>query len=329
MFTPARFSIVLLLVASSPSIAGDFDLLPTYNQSPLVQIYGLPSPGEARVLAPGRLAVAVSYEAANSFFIGRNDNERLLLDGETHRAAVSIRYGGGAMEWGVEVPYIAHGGGFMDGFIERWHDAFGLPNGGREDFPRDRLSYIYERNGIERLRITESTSGVGDVRLLGAWQLREGEGVADLALRVSLKLPTGDAAALQGSGAADLAVWFTAGCAAAACPGALGWSAYGGVLGLGHGDVLPELQRPVVVFGGAGVGWRVLPPTVIKAELHVHSPLYEGSRLAPLNTTAIQLVLGGTWNFSPRTALDIAMSEDLRVDTAPDVSVLISLRSSF
>lgn len=329
MSAPARFRFAFLLLVSSPSLAGDFDLLPTYNQSPLVQIYGLPAPSEARVLAPGRLAIALSFEAANSFFIGQTSTERLVLDGETHRTALSIRYGAGDMEWGVEVPYLSHGGGFMDGFIERWHDAFGLPSGGREDFPRNRLSYVYQRNGVTRIQITEATSGIGDVRLLGGWRLPAGDGPADLALRASLKLPTGDASALHGSGATDLAVWVTAECAAAACPAAVGWSGYAGVLGLGHGDVLPDLQRPLVVFGGAALGWRVLPPTVLKAELLVHSPFYRDSGLLPLNATAVQLVLGGTWNFSPRTALDIGVSEDLRVYTAPDVSLLISLRSNF
>lgn len=327
MVAPFRFGIVLLLLASPPAIAGDFDALPTYNQSPLVQIYGLPSPGEARVLAPGRLTVATSLEAANFFFVGRNNSERLMLDSETHRAAVSIRYGGDAMEWGIEVPYIAQSGGFMDNFIERWHETFGLPSGGRENFSRDRLSIVYERNGVERLHVTESTSGIGDVRLLGGWRLQEGAGAPDLALRASLKLSTGDAAGLQGSGATDLAVWLTAGCAT--CSAVLGWNVYGGMLHLGHGDVLPDLQRSAVVFGGVGLGWRILPPTVIKAELHAHSPFYRGSDLAPLDSTAVQLILGGTWNFSPRTALDMGVSEDLRVYTAPDVSLLISLRSNF
>lgn len=323
-----RIASIIVLITPSMAPAGVFDPLPTHNQSPFALIYGLPALEPPRLLGRGRLQARIGVEAASHFLSRRNGAEALFLDGETHRAAVTIKYGTDMAEWGIEVPYLTHSAGFLDGFIERWHDFFGLPQGGRDQAPRHQLSYIYQRDGTERLSVTRATSGIGDVRLLAGWPLASGRGT-DIALRASLKLPTGNAAELHGSGATDVALWLTAGCAAVRCPGAWGWNASGGVLALGRGEVLPDLQRRFGVFGGIGAGWRPWAPIVLKAELRAHSPFYRNTGLTPLGRTAVQLILGGAWIVSDRTAVDVGVSEDIRVGTAPDVGFLISLRSDF
>jgi hypothetical protein len=328
-----KFSAVLvaatLAVASFTSYADNFDPLPANDLSPLVQIYGLPSLGRSRMLAPDKLEVRLSAEAASHFFSAANDFESLFLDGETHRVALAVAYGAISGEWGIEVPYLSHSGGFLDSFIDTWHDTFGFPDGGRNAFPKNDLAYLYRRNGVDRLQITGATRGVGDVRLLGGWRMSADQNSWDAALRASLKLPTGDSATLHGSGAADFALWIVAGCARAACPESTAWTIAGGVVGVGRGDVLPELQRRVVPFGGATLAWQIWQPIILKAQLLAHGPFYKGSELKPLNATSVQFVLGTTLNFTERTALDIGVSEDLNVHTAPDVTLLVNLRSNF
>lgn len=330
MLVFSRRPLLALLTALAPAAAcaDAFDPLPTYNQNPLTQIYGLPAFDAPRLLPPGELQTRISFEAGSFFFMEQRDAETLTLDGEAHRSALTVKYATPGGEWGIEIPYLSHSGGFLDSFIEGWHEALGLPDGGREAAPRDLLRYIYTRNGTDLVRITDRTGGIGDVRLLAGWALPAAD-TADLSLRVSLKLPTGDAAQLHGSGAADLAAWLSAGCAAARCTGAWRWNAAAGALVLGRGDVLPEQQRRFAAFAGVGAGWRAWEPVVLKAELRAHSALYRGTELAPLGKTAMQLILGGTWIVNKETALDVAVSEDIRVHTAPDVSMLVSLRTSF
>ncbi len=328
--TTRRWTAVLLIsFFPFPSSADDFAPLAITNQSPLIQIYGLPTLGGPRLLKGGQLEVGLGFETASNFFSGATASETLLLDGETHRTALTVRYGTNQAEWGIEVPYLSHSGGFMDSFIENWHDTFGMPNGGRDQAPRNRLAYIYQRNGSDLLRFTQATRGVGDVRLYGAWPSRVDRGAVDIALRSSLKLPTGKSSELLGSGATDLAVWLSIGCSATACPGSLRWTAGGGVLWLGQGDILPDMQRSLVAFGGVGLAWRAMAPVVLKADLLAHSPFYADSALKPLDASTVQLLLGGTWNITARTALDVGLSEDLRLYTAPDVSLLIGLRATF
>lgn len=320
------FSIFALLVPAL-SAAGPFDPLPTVNQSPFAQLYGLPGPASPRLLERGAIQARVTFEAASHFFSAGNGTERLTLDGETHRTAVTVKYRSETAEWGLEIPYLSHSGGFLDSFIEGWHDFFGLPDGGRPETARDQLRYVYARDGTDRLRLTRPTHGIGDVRLLAGWPLSVGQ--TDVALRASLKLPTGDTAALHGSGAPDFAAWASAGCASAHCTGRWGWNASAGALVLGRGDVLRDQQRRLAAFGSLGGGWRAWPAIVLKAELRAHTAFYDDTGLAPLGSTAWQLVMGGTWLLRGETTLDIAVSEDIRVDTAPDVSFLLSVRTHF
>lgn len=316
-----------VLIAPEPSFADWFDPLPTFNQSPLAQIYGLPAPDAARVLSDGQRQMRLSLEAANNFLSVKNASESLDLDGETHRVSFVFKTATAAGEWGVEVPYISHSGGFLDNFIDDWHQFFGLPRGGRENAPVDRLQFLYARDGAELLRITDASRGIGDIRLLAGWQRPNSETI-DIALRASLKLPTGNAAQLHGSGGTDFAVWFSTACGRS-CGRTVAWNAHVGALALGRGDILSEQQRRLVAFGGAGIAYRPWQPTIFKAELRAHSSFYRGTSLEPLGASSFQLVLGGTVILGENTVVDIGVTEDIRKGTAPDVSLLLSLRSDF
>ena len=100
------------------------------------------------------------------------------------------------------------------------------------------------------------------------------------------------------------------------------------MLWLGHGDVLPEQQRRWVGFGTIGVSWQALPALALKTQIDAHTAFYR-SELASLSITAAQLQLGGTWSLSPANAIDVAISEDIVVNTSPDVVFNLAWRSQF
>src|SRR5256885_11079924 len=98
----------LLMLPTVAARGADFDPLPTFDLSPLSDIFGLPAIGNARLLAPGKRDVRLSAQAANNFFAGTSGSETLLLDGETHRTTLAVDYGTNFGEWGIEVPYLTH-----------------------------------------------------------------------------------------------------------------------------------------------------------------------------------------------------------------------------
>lgn len=325
----------ILPLSERPLSAAEITPFYTQNQSPLVQIFGLPAAGSAIVLPPGHGAGMLVLDVANNFAHSSNGltGEAILLDGESYRTTLAFRYGiGKGVEGGIDIPLVGQGGGFLDGFIEGWHDFFALPQGGRKEAPRNRLLYDYSKNGQERLRIDDSSFGVGDLRLSGGFQLYDDgkKNLRALALRASLKLPTGESARLHGSGSTDFALWLT-GSDDYGLPsgGHLGLFGAVGGMGMSDGDVLKGQQRNVVGFGTLGIGWSPAEVIAFKTQLSGHTPFYRGSDLRELTGSALQLLIGGTIAFSERTALDIGVSEDVAVNTSPDVAFHLALSRRF
>lgn len=326
-----RWLLLLAGAAALPPVAGATEIIPLYsfNQSPLVQIYGLPTLGEARVLSQDEANISLRAQLANNFSIISNATERLMLDGETHRYTLMTRQGlANGYEWGIELPYVSHSGGLMDNFLERWHQTFGLPNAGRQNTPSNLINYRYTRNGVDLVRVTQPTAGLGDIRLSGAVQLQHKPGEKTVALRGSLKLPTGESGELLGSGSTDLALWLSV---APDSPSGETWNGYGGggILLMTEGDVMPLQQRNYVAFGSAGLSRRIIPSLTFNAQLDAHSPFFTGSVYRQLSAYSVQGLLGVLWEFSPRKYLEMSISEDLVLTTSPDFVFSLSLTVPF
>ena len=330
----APFFLFFLLFSACPGFASSawsLELVPfnTTNQSPLVAIYGLPAAGPARVLAPGRISAELRADIVSNFTRARETQEDILLDGETYRYTLALKHGiGERLEIGLEVPYVMHREGFLDSFINDFHDTFGFPDGSRSEAPKDRLAYSYIKDGRTLIDLSEEEEGFGDLRLTGAWQLcsREEDGARALALRASLKLPTGDEDRLLGSGSTDFALWLTG--SRSFRGGSLALFAAAGGLLMSDGDVLEDQQRNAVAFGTLGGGWRPLPRLALKLQFDGHTPFYRDSGLRELDGS-VQLALGGTIGLTETLDLDLAVVEDIIADSAPDVVFHLALRKTF
>ena len=298
----------------------------SFNQSPLIQIYGLPSLGEAQVLAPDKAAIALRLQMANNFTGARSSSELLVLDGETHRLTLNWRQGlADGREWGFELPYVSHSGGWLDRYIERFHDTSNLPQGGRENIAPNQINYRYSRDGVELVNVSRAVNGIGDLRLLAAKQIgiNETPGGHNMALRGSLKLPTGNDKELLGSGSTDLACWLSI--ATTRPPDK--WNLYGGggMMWASEGEVIPLQQRNLIGFGTFGISQMFFPRFTVNAQLDLHSAFYDRTHFRQLNSYAVQGLTGVNWEFAPRTFLEFSISEDLIVDTSSDVAFNLSL----
>ncbi len=303
----------------------------TQNQSPLIQIFGLPSIGEASLLGPGKADARLIVDLANNYVDDKNPRESILLDGESTRFALDARYGlKKDWEMGVVIPYVIQSGGFLDGFIENYHSTFGFPQGGRDQAPRNRLLYRYVKDGQERLKVSDSGSGLGDINLNGGWQVWGGKDQPSaVALRTSLKLPTGSSSELHGSGSWDFSLWMVGSRDWKVTYGHLTLFGAAGLMGMTGGDVLESQQRNWVGFGSLGAGWSPVRWIAFKVQANGHTSFYKDSELRELNHSSVQLTMGGTLVFSDRLSLDLGVTEDVVVKTAPDVVFHLALRGSF
>ena len=317
-----------------PSLLQAAEITPFYtqNQSPLVQIFGLPSIGNPTLLPPRKSEIRMILDYASNFAQDSNPRESILLDGESARITLDARYGiSRRFEVGMAIPYVIEGGGFLDDFIIDYHDTFGFPQGGRDKTPRNRLLYQYRMDGQELLKIDQSSQGIGDIQFLGGFQVYESPAKPSraIALRASLKVPTGDADQLHGSGSTDLSLWITAGDDYKVTLGHFALFGAAGMMAMTDGNVLPAQQRHWVGFGSLGFGWSPTRWIAFKAQANGHTSFYKGSDLRELNSNSVQLTLGGTLAFTDRVTLDLGVTEDVVVKTSPDVVFHIALGVNF
>ena len=326
------FGIAILLIpvvcpAPAPAASDGRDPYYSRNQSPIVMVHGLPVSESASLLNGGSSGIRVTVNVANNYTGGVEGGEALRFDCETCRVDLSARYGlGGGWQMGLDLPYIWYEGGVFDSFIVDWHEFFGMPQGGRDTAENRRVNIRYSRDGETLLDLHEPVSGVGDVMVSVGRQLVYGDQTGEyLSLFAQLKLPTGDPDTLTGSGGTDFSMmlagrsdWFVQ-----------RWDGvfYGtfGVLTLGDGEVLAEMQEGTVGFGSVGVAWHLASWLLPKFQVDFHTPFYTGSDLRQVSMWSAQLLTGATVLLPGELALDIVVVEDTVVETSPDVVFQLSL----
>jgi len=288
------------------------------NLSPPVAIFGLPSWASV----PATPVFGVTTELANHYRLSQRGSERLILDGETLRLTLDYeRPIGEGWSVGAELPAYHLSGGHLDDIIDGWHSFFRLPDGGRNNRPEDAFVFELGDGPVPAFRLDGGGSGIGDLKLSVARRFGGGEG---LVLRAAVELPTGDETILAGNGATDWSLTLLGTSARSLRGHAAGYYWGVGVLGLGDPEQVPftaeDLGAVAVVGGGIAVRERL----GFKAQIDVHSPLYD-SPLEEIGQTAVQATLGGWWTL-PRAVLDFAIVEDLHVSTVPDVVLHVALR---
>jgi hypothetical protein len=325
----------VIMIAGGTAAAADMDITPfnTTNQSPLVQIYGLPHDSSADIAPPGKFRISMDQDLSSNYTVKNSQHEQITLDGETYRLAFAAHYGV-APRWevGIEVPYLFHGGGFLDSFVVNWHNTFGLPQGGRDSAPRDRMSYSYSKDGVQKLKVEQSGSGIGDISLTSGYSLYENSGDKahdQLALKAALKLPTGDSASLRGSGGTDFLLQLCGSTTNFSEWGSLAVYGSAGALAMSKGDVLSEQHNQLAGVGTLGIGWGPASWISFKAQINGNTPLYRDSSLAELSKSPLLLITGGAIKFPGEYLLDIGVGEDLVVAAAPDVSFYLGLSKRF
>ncbi len=318
-----RFNIpaVLLACICVPASAQDYpaDAFPLRNHNPFLQIFGLPAFQTGELVAPGVTDFGLSFDIANDADDADRLDERLIIDAESHVLNFSVRRRiGERFEFGIDVPYVRHSEGFLDRTIYDFHNAVGLPNSNR-DGPADQYRLLFEQQGVVLFDTSTPTSGIGDAQLSVAMKF------AKVTLRGSVKAPTGDPEKLTGSGAVDVALGIYAGSSTTLFDRELSYSGFAGMLLLGDGDVMTDLQRSSVPYGGAALRWHVTPRIALATQFSIQGP-YFNARLDELGGNTFQLAFGADFRLK-RSILRFAIVEDIAAAAAPDFALHLSFRS--
>lgn len=305
----------LLALAGLLPMAAQAEPFLTRNQNPLLALYGLPSPLPSRLPSAGggRVAAVINWGNTENEVFPADGN--YTLDAETFELRLHFDHAlGERFAVHVELPWRQVSGGSLDGFIDDWHGVFGLPGGSRRRLPEDQLLIEFEQGGSTLLRVDESTSGIGDIPIAFGYQLRATDRDA-LAAWLTVKVPTGSADDLTGSGAVDVA-------ATLAGQARLHerWQLFGqaSVVWLGEGDLLPELQESFAWTLMGGLSWNAWRALDLTAQVEANSRLYDGIE-SEVDGEAIVLTFGGSWRTAGDWRFDVGVSEDLQAGASPDI----------
>ena len=286
-------------------------------------VFGLPV-AAARTIQS--LEWQFSLEHNNQFAGGSAGAEQLVIDGETTRLSITHRQRLGSCWQGeFTLPFVSHNGGVFDRAIDDWHDFFGLPDANRDETPFNQLTFFYaDADGVKQ-NITGARSGIGDVQIAIQYAVKCGataDSTSDNSLiRAGVKLPTGDPDELTGSGTTDLfadwqsPIW------------RLRNRWYGGlalgVLVASNTDRFAD-QENVAVYGSLGVQFAAWQKLRLIAQLDGHSAFYK-SQLRELGDPAVNLAVGARYLLNPAYTLELSISEDVVVDTTPDIAARIGV----
>lgn len=309
------FALTSLLAAGTAAADAGFLVR---NEAALSRTTALPQLGEAAVLGDRQVATRFAVDWSNEYVQRDSARETLTLDGETAHVDWGLRYGvADGVELGINLPLLLEGGGVLDGLVEGWHDAFGLPNGGRKLAARNQYRYRYVRDGLTVLDVEHGANRIGDVELT--------TGIAvtpQLAIRALAKLPTGSESHLAGGNAGG-AIWFDLDPFA----GSARWLGFisGGASYNEKSDTLRAQQKQLVGLAGAGIGYRVLPGFVLLAQAYGHTRLYNDSEINALTRAGGQLVFGGRIALARQLSLDLGVQEDISINSSPDFGIHFGL----
>jgi hypothetical protein len=316
--------ILLLPLAGAALPAAASEPLYAKNLSPVTGLFGLPSQRDAFTTAPRAFAASLHSSIASHYINDANSKEFVNIDGETLRFALELRYGL-AENWDlqVEIPWLDQSGGDLDEFIDDWHDFWGFSDGGRSDVDSDLLNYTYANIDGEGFSFGDDSSGIGDVSLSISHSFYRDEGAAFSAF-AGWKFGTGDEDDFTGSGEDD---WFLglrfSGAHLSDLP--LSWHGHAGYLRAGESDLLDDLQEKNLWFAGLAMDWHITPRWSLIAQIDSNEgPL--DSDLTATGDEAFMATLGGRWRFAEHWALDFSVIEDIRVESAPDVTFQASIR---
>jgi hypothetical protein len=320
---PARagrfaFGLLAALAGSAAADNGGAPWLPYRDANPFVAASGLPfAPPSA---APERWRVDLVLAASNTELAFDRGREHLRYDGEIHEVRLALTRAFGE-RWLARATLggTTFGRGFLDGFIEDFHRAFGFDNGDRGRLGGNGHTISYDDGDGKRVLLDRPVRATTPLLLDLAARMPDGN--HEWLYGATLKLPTSHASPLVDDRATDLSLWLAAQSTDAATRWP--WGARVGLMQRGNTRLLPQRAHARVPFADVVLGWRPHPRWDVAAQLQWHGAPYDSD--IPLLQSAATLSLSSAWHARQGWTLRAGLVEDAIPRHAQDVTFFLSL----
>jgi len=286
-----------------------------------------PSMETARTVPAGSLELSSDLLYASQEALSEARGYYSLSDGETMRLELSARWGlTDDLELAVTLPFHRMSTGFLDDFIDDFHDVTGL---GPVRESNGLFNDDYLLDGQQYGGLPQDSFDIADLPISLKYALfrEDRDDPASLSVRAAIELPTGDEERGFGSGFVDGAVGIVG-------ERTLGdVTIYASVDGVFQGnpdrfeDVGVEVE-PASVVAGAAIEWRLCDWLVPVMQVDWAPRLLRDSGGRRLRRDRFSWTIGAHIVPCESFRLRLALNEDISVASVPDVTFLIGLTAS-
>lgn len=272
--------------------------------------------------APGRWRASIRFDYGSVIEYNLpSPQPSWLLDAELMRLELGVMRDLGSRTFAIaELPVLGAYDGFLDGFLEWYHDLFGIAMPERDARPRN--TFAYELTAPNGVGVVRDHSGLflGDLRLGVGYRFN-----SVLQTVGSVTLPTSIGPDGYGRGTVSVNAVTTL-----RAPFSSRFI-YEGSLGVGFTPsegALADFQRELFLSATSGLRLRFWGRQSLFANFFYHSPYYENVMLPALDRHDLALDFG--WILATRGGREwrIGMVEDLE-PSGPGIDLVFRLGASF
>ena len=315
---------MLLVLISTISYAESFEgPLTIKNGQPLYAMLGSPSLASAKP----ENSLDLNFSYSSTYLVDGYRDWHFGIDLETALFDIQLkRRIGTSLEFGIDLPLIRYGSGFMGAYLEAYHRDLGQPGAyGRNNRPPNVFLFDVTRNGSTVVRGVPNKADIGDVMLEVKEAFYQNNGTI-ASVQGFLNVPTGDPQYGFGSGntnggiallldkplRSDIMLYVNAG------------------FGL-----LNRLSAVQVVdlndyfYGGAGLEWKCSTKVLLNLQTIIETSPFPKTGVRSMDDPSMMASIGGRYRIDGANSLGIAVTEDPDTSGAPDFMAGVEYRRRF
>ncbi|MDM8524487.1 DUF3187 family protein [Desulfococcaceae bacterium HSG8] len=291
------------------------------NQFPPHLMFLKPVPDSPLLVPRDQWEFSLAADYASVFTDASSDEWSVLADMEMTMLELSIAYGiTEYLSLSLDVPLVSMNDGFLDGFLENYHDALGVSNYGREKRPKDEFGYELKKGGETWFSGESGGLHLADISISAKLSLTdEKSGIfpASVSLAYTLKVPLGDESSGFGSGRFDHGISLLS---------QFRFSSFAfylnpGIIFLSDPETSGAHVSVNNIFGVFAGGEYIYDKSLaLSAQLNYYTSPFKNTGLRSLDDDTLELALGFTYELAHGMKLEFAFCEDLTY-SSPDFNV--------
>lgn len=309
----------LLIAFSSQTYAFDGPLR-VKNQFPLFMYVDAPYLEKAAI----ENSFSASFSYSSIYLVQESSRWSAKIDMEIAELNLIFRKSfKDFIELTAELPIVSFNSGIMDGFLNGYHNFFGLPDYGRSERPANKFLYEVRRRGNLVVRGESGRIELGDIKLSVKKPLIKHDPF--ISVRGEIEFPTGDAESGYGNGSLDAGLSLLID---KQLSEKLKTYVNLGVVSPGDFKGYERVDLREFIHGGAALEATVGKDISIIGQVFVQGSPLPKSGIGQIDRTAVLISLGGRYR-SGNSRIEFSLTEDPNTAGAPDFTCNFTYRRLF